>query len=117
LAGYDSLTTITHTLTLTLNGGTSPETYQSATPSSPTPTHTVQVGPGGAFVFDPPEVAAARGDIIRFMFVSGNHTVTQSTLEQPCIPNGFDTGFVNVDERGPRHVDYVVDSDQAWFHW
>jgi plastocyanin len=100
-----------------LTAGADSQTYQSAASSSPVPTHTVQVGPRGAFVFDPPEVAAARGDIIRFLFVSGNHTVTQSTLEQPCVPNGFDTGFVNVDERGPRHVDYVVDSDQAFFHW
>ncbi|KAH7377213.1 Cupredoxin, partial [Plectosphaerella cucumerina] len=77
----------------------------------------VQVGPRGALVFEPPEVSASMGDVIRFNFVSGNHTATQSSLEQPCVANGgFDTGFISVGDGMPRHVDYIVDTDQAWFH-
>lgn len=70
-----------------------------------------QVGPGGALIFDPPEIFATRGDRVRFTLVSGNHTVTESSLGQPCIPGGFDVGFINGDERGLRHVDHVVERD------
>lgn len=67
------------------------------------------VGPGGASIFDPPEIFATRGDRVRFTLVSGNHNVTESSLELPCIPGGFDIGFINGDERGLRHVDHVVE--------
>jgi plastocyanin len=94
------------------------DTFGSGVPPAPVPTHVVQVGPRGALVFEPPEVSASMGDVIRFNFVSGNHTATQSSLEQPCVANGgFDTGFIGVGDGMPRHVDYIVDTDQAWFHW
>jgi len=59
----------------------------------------VVVGGTGILKFNPPTVNAAVGDIIRFTFQQKNHTVTQSSLAQPCQPlaNGFDTGFVPVD--------------------
>ncbi|KAF9532293.1 hypothetical protein CPB83DRAFT_847601 [Crepidotus variabilis] len=58
----------------------------------------VVVGGPGILKFNPPSVNANIGDVVRFIFQQKNHTVTQSTLDQPCQPlaNGFDTGFVPV---------------------
>lgn len=41
-------------------------------------------GPQDTFV--PNTVTAAVGDIIQFQFSNGNHTVTQSTDNNPCQP-------------------------------
>ncbi|KAF1349763.1 hypothetical protein BDV97DRAFT_285898, partial [Delphinella strobiligena] len=54
---------------------------------------TVQVGAQGKAVFAPQWVDADVGDIVRFTFRYLNHTVTQSTLNSPCVPHGLDTGF------------------------
>jgi plastocyanin len=37
-------------------------------------------------IFVPNSVRASIGDIIQFQFSSGNHTVTQSSLDAPCQP-------------------------------
>ena len=37
-------------------------------------------------VFVPNSVVAAVGDIVQFQFSNGNHTVTQSTVDQACTP-------------------------------
>jgi len=60
-------------------------------------TFDVTVG-GTALTFVPPSVIAQVGDTIRFTFKQKNHTVTQSTLQNPCVPlaNGFNSGFVPV---------------------
>jgi len=57
----------------------------------------VTVG-GSSLTYSPSSVNANVGDIIRFTFQQKNHTVTQSSLAQPCQPiaNGFDTGFIPV---------------------
>lgn len=41
-------------------------------------------GPQDTFI--PNTVQANPGDIIQFQFSNGNHTVTQSTMEQACTP-------------------------------
>ncbi|KAJ8105135.1 hypothetical protein OPT61_g10361 [Boeremia exigua] len=41
-------------------------------------------GPQDTFV--PNSVVAAVGDIVQFQFSNGNHTVTQSTIDQACTP-------------------------------
>ncbi|KAJ4985879.1 extracellular serine-rich protein [Stagonosporopsis vannaccii] len=41
-------------------------------------------GPQDTFV--PNSVVAAVGDIVQFQFSNGNHTVTQSTVDQACTP-------------------------------
>ncbi|KZT25026.1 hypothetical protein NEOLEDRAFT_1178781 [Neolentinus lepideus HHB14362 ss-1] len=58
-------------------------------------THLVTVGTSGSF-YDPPTVSAQKGDIVRFLFTSSDHTVTQSTYENPCIPlpGGFNSGLI-----------------------
>ncbi|KAF7290339.1 hypothetical protein HMN09_01291900 [Mycena chlorophos] len=55
----------------------------------------VQVGPSGTLAYVPPSVTAAAGDIIRFTFNPKNHTVTQSSFNEPCVPlpGGASSGF------------------------
>jgi plastocyanin len=53
-------------------------------------------------MFDPQQITAQQGDIVNFEFRGGNHTVTQSSLANPCAwqhntvtdKNGFNSGFV-----------------------
>ncbi|KAF7340306.1 hypothetical protein MVEN_01949700 [Mycena venus] len=58
-------------------------------------THSVQVGPNGNLVYDPPFITAAAGDTVRFTFNPKNHTVTQSSFDAPCVPlaGGASSGF------------------------
>ncbi|KAF9003001.1 hypothetical protein BDQ17DRAFT_1542083 [Cyathus striatus] len=64
---------------------------------------TIQVGglstsPGGIFQFIPAQTNATNGTVVTFQFIGapGNHSVTQSTFDDPCDPmeNGFDPGWV-----------------------
>ncbi|KAK4228576.1 hypothetical protein QBC38DRAFT_535712 [Podospora fimiseda] len=57
--------------------------------------HTVTVGKGG-LRFDPPTLTAAAGDTITYQFFARNHSVTQSSFNEPCQPlsGGFFSGFV-----------------------
>jgi len=53
--------------------------------------------------FSPNTITAQPGAIVQFQFVSGNHTVTQSTFANPCVPinsvnnavAGFFSGFMD----------------------
>lgn len=50
-------------------------------------THIVQVGgPNGSLTFLPNNVKAAPGDLVQFQFYPKNHSVAQSTFDQPCVP-------------------------------
>ncbi|KAJ7106362.1 hypothetical protein C8R44DRAFT_681267 [Mycena epipterygia] len=58
----------------------------------------VDVGPG--FQFLPSTIAAANGSIVLFQSNGspGNHSITQSSFTQPCVPlsGGLDSGFRQV---------------------
>jgi plastocyanin len=63
----------------------------------------VQVGANNnSLTFKPDNIKAAVGDAVQFQFYGGNHTVTQSTFDQPCQPinlnnrnvTGVHSGFV-----------------------
>jgi plastocyanin len=58
----------------------------------------VTVGGPGIISYSPQFVTANVGDVVVFTFQQKNHTVTQSTLNNPCQPSagGFDTGFIPV---------------------
>ncbi|KAF4622176.1 hypothetical protein D9613_009644 [Agrocybe pediades] len=62
----------------------------------------VHAAPG--FLFNPNVIRGRTGDIISFQFtgVPGNHSVTQSSFDDPCnpLPGGFDSGnvFINSTE-------------------
>ncbi|PVH98604.1 hypothetical protein DM02DRAFT_479424, partial [Periconia macrospinosa] len=81
----------------------------------------ITVGGGGNLSFNPASVTAATGTTIRFDFVSGNHSLTRSSLNDPCQNSGlFDTGFAQhnpVEIKGKFLVDYVVNSTESqWFY-
>lgn len=83
-------------------------------------THVITVGglreaaaPGGqpspSFTYQPESINAAPGDVVQFNFLQLNHTITQSTFENPCVKaqNGFDSGFV-VNQDGRPGLQFSV---------
>ena len=59
----------------------------------------VQVGQNGLQFF-PQTIKAAAGDTVEFHYYPNNHSVVQSSFDEPCKPiaGGFDSGFVPVAE-------------------
>ena len=49
-----------------------------------------------SLTYDPPYVNAAAGEYVQFNFEAQNHTLTQSTLENPCteLEGGINSGFM-----------------------
>ncbi|KAF5378069.1 hypothetical protein D9615_007498 [Tricholomella constricta] len=90
-------------------------------PATLAATHDVSVGAGGKLVFDPEFVTAHVGDIVNFVFHPKNHTVTQSSFDQPCVPlhGGFDSGFMPVSaetEGLPNYQVHVTEESPVWVH-
>ena len=76
------------------NGNTAAFVFGPVPTISPATSHFVDVGADGDLRFNPNSIDAAVGDWIFFRFLQLNHSVTQSTLDQPCSPaGGYDTGF------------------------
>ncbi|KAB8300492.1 hypothetical protein EYC80_000657 [Monilinia laxa] len=76
-----------------------------ANTTTATKTHVVRVGSttNNTIKYFPDNIKANVGDIIQFQFASGNHTVTQSTFDAPCVPisqssnnTGVFSGFMDV---------------------
>ena len=90
-----------------------------STPALPPRVHEVAVGAAGEQRFTPRYINANIGDFVRFSFKSGNHTVTESTFENPCSPRGaFDTNFFHdaTQPRGTNDMTLLVDStNPRWF--
>ncbi|KAK4238819.1 hypothetical protein C8A03DRAFT_43487 [Achaetomium macrosporum] len=64
-------------------------------------TWVVAVAQNGSLTFSPNKLVAQPGEQVQFQFHAGNHTVTQSTFDQPCQPvsmhsniTGFHSGFL-----------------------
>lgn len=57
--------------------------------------------------FDPSAIHPIAGDVIAFEFNAGQHSVVESTFENPCTPKegGFNTGVQSVDESLPVDAD------------
>nr|ARK07238.1 putative secreted effector protein CSEP008 [Podosphaera xanthii] len=67
--------------------GGSPDASKGGASGGQVTVHVVKVGSAdNALTYSPNKVKAAVGDMVQFQFVSGNHTVTQSTFENPCEP-------------------------------
>jgi len=100
--------------------------FSSAAPlSSPAPvTHWVNVSNNNAsLIYDPSYINANLGDTISFKFHPKNHTVTQSSFEDPCTPlyGGTDTGFMPValgtaDDDLPTRAFIVENMEPIWIH-
>jgi plastocyanin len=91
---------------------------------TPPVVHKVVVGFNGSLIFEPNHLDAAIGDIVRFDFLKLNHTVTQSSLLEPCTPlegPHFDTGFnqFNPDNTDGKFIrDFTVEvKTPLWFYW
>jgi plastocyanin len=96
------------TIPVTLGTETWTTTYNSY-PNSPAPTpassegqvHKIIVGGPGKLTFNPSRISAQPRDTIVFEFHEKNHTVTQSSFDDPCRPlkaaadgsAGFDSGY------------------------
>lgn len=66
-------------------------------------THVVTVAWNASLTYSPEKLTAQPGDFVQFQFHAGNHTVTQSTFDNPCQPSamhsnvtGFHSGFLPV---------------------
>jgi len=98
-----------------------PPTTSTTTSPPAAGTHHVIVGADGELKYRDNQIIAAIGDIIRFDFNSTNHTVTQSSLLEPCKPlaGGFNTGFNQVNTVGKTGLifrDFKVEvSTPLWF--
>jgi plastocyanin len=65
--------------------------------------------------FTPNNLTAAVGEMVQFQFGVGNHTVTQSTFDAPCVPvgdvsnvTGIYSGFMPVAANAQRVPTYTV---------
>ncbi|KAE8446290.1 hypothetical protein EG329_012376 [Mollisiaceae sp. DMI_Dod_QoI] len=59
--------------------------------------HVVQVGAAnGTLAYFPNNIKAAVGDMVQFQFAPANHTVTQSTFDQPCMPIAMNSNITGV---------------------
>lgn len=81
--------------------------------------HEVVVGAADQPFFQPAFVNAAVGEVVRFSFRPGNHTLTESTFMSPCSSRGaFDTNFFHARPNGGPESDVtiMVESDNPrWF--
>jgi plastocyanin len=70
-----------------------------------------------ALSYFPESITAAQGDVVKFVFMQKNHTVTQSTFADPCkkMEGGMDSGFMPNPE-GKAGVEWemtVPNTDEA----
>lgn len=92
-----------------------------ALPAARAATFEVVVGGPNGLKYNPESVTAQPGDLVRFIFQSKNHTVTQSTFASPCTKaeGGFDSGFVPVAETQtefPVAEFSVTSTDPIWIY-
>ncbi|RFU31930.1 hypothetical protein B7463_g4398, partial [Scytalidium lignicola] len=88
--------------------------------------HVVEVAMNGTLTFSPSNVTAAVGDMVQFQFMGGNHTVTQSTFDQPCVPmdqssnaTGIFSGFQPVSAGAatiPTYTIQVNNTTPVWIY-
>lgn len=121
-------TLVTQAVTL---GTSSWTTTYSSYPGSAAPTpnsvegtvHKVIVGGPGKLAFDPPTISAQPRDVVVFEFHQKNHTVTQSSFDDPCRKlnadgvTGFDSGFMPVADDATEFPTWnftVTDTAPVW---
>jgi plastocyanin len=119
------------TQVITLGSTSTWTTTYSSYPNSPAPTpvsaegsvHRVVVGGPGSLKFDPPFISALPRDTVVFEFHQKNHTVTQSSFDDPCRKlnkdglTGFDSGFLPVADGATEFPTWnytVTDTAPVW---
>ncbi|OCK83632.1 hypothetical protein K432DRAFT_173661 [Lepidopterella palustris CBS 459.81] len=92
-------------------------------------THTVTVGgvvanptgtPTPNLLYQPESIVANVGDMVEFVFLQANHTVTQSSFANPCVKmeGGVDSGFMP-NPSGSPGVNFMMPvtvSTPTWFY-
>ncbi|KAL8933605.1 MAG: hypothetical protein Q9211_005692 [Gyalolechia sp. 1 TL-2023] len=106
----------------------SPASAGAASPSGETTVHVVKVSnKQGSLTFEPNNLQAAVGSMVQFHFYPKNHSVVQSTFDQPCQPiknnmpaaNGFFSGFMPVKPDAammPSYTIMVNDTKPVWYY-
>ncbi|ESK94304.1 hypothetical protein Moror_8289 [Moniliophthora roreri MCA 2997] len=116
------------TATATVSGGqTTTSSSGSSAPTAATSTdHRVVVGGPGKLTYEPSNINAQVGDTVTFEFRQKNHTVTQSTFDNPCRALsltsttgqiGFDSGFMAVADDATNFPTYTIqinDTKPIW---
>ncbi|KAL9010172.1 MAG: hypothetical protein Q9173_004872 [Seirophora scorigena] len=99
-----------------------------ATPSGQVMMHVVKVSnKAGSLTFEPNNLQAAAGSMVQFQFYPKNHSIVQSTFDQPCEPiqnhnasaSGFFSGFMPVqagDAMRPLYTIMVNDTRPIWYY-
>ncbi|KAF1967555.1 hypothetical protein BU23DRAFT_287120 [Bimuria novae-zelandiae CBS 107.79] len=80
----------------------------------------VSTGMAPSLAFFPESITANVGDMVEFVFMQKNHTVTQSTFAEPCkaMAGGQDSGFMPNPE-GKAGVTWnmtVATTDPTWWY-
>lgn len=107
-------------LTLSAENPTATATATQTSVPAAAATHKVIVGGPAGLVYTPEFVMAAVGDKVVFDFLAKNHTVTQSTLNLPCLfkAGGVKSGFRPNPENTPgkETFEVAVESlDPTWY--
>ncbi|KAJ6594749.1 hypothetical protein B0H19DRAFT_907394, partial [Mycena capillaripes] len=83
----------------------------------------VTIGGTGVIGYTPNQVQANVGDVVQFTFKQTNHTITQSTLDNPCSPlvgeGAFDSGFIFVADNETEFTQAqfeVQDTNPVWVY-
>lgn len=87
----------------------------------------VRVGSmNGSLAYYPNNLVAAKGDMVQFQFAPANHTVTQSTFDNPCAPiashsniTGLSSGYMPVSasaEMTPTYTIMINDTKPMWLY-
>jgi plastocyanin len=96
-----------------------------AHPLQATTVHVVTVSSSSAtLTYTPNNLTAAVGDMVQFQFAAGNHTVTQSTFDEPCQPiaknsnvTGFFSGFQLVTAGSTNVPTYTIEINSTTPIW
>jgi len=89
--------------------------------------HVVSVSnSNGSLTYSPDNLVAAKGDMVQFQFFPANHTVTQSTFDEPCQPisevsnvTGIYSGFMPVkaaDTTIPTYTILINSTTPMWLY-
>ncbi|RPB08637.1 Cupredoxin [Morchella conica CCBAS932] len=110
---------------IALNGTLSspPAAASSTSAVAAAATHNIIVGGESGLVYTPSEIIAAVGDVVHFVFMKQNHTVTQSTFGAPCnkiSAEGIDSGFMsNINDTitpAPTFDYTVTATEPTWWY-
>jgi plastocyanin len=81
---------------------------------------TVDVGKDSKLLFEPSNVTEPKGTVVNFIFHPKNHSVVQSSFDNPCqpLPQGFSSGFIPASVSPSGVVfEYTVENDKpVWFY-